>query len=206
MFQTSTSRDVIIITGTVATLPCIATGLPAPTFRWYRNIGSSNPQIVDLSDVRYSIPDPGTGNGSLTINPTSVSDTNTYVCEADNSASGQGGVRDPNNIFVKVINVPIQTETPPISSIPSIGDDVTLPCLVTVDLGVTVRYRWTKNGVVFGGDNRVTGALVITSVREGTEDSGNYECSAVLTADGANSAPLVVRVGSTILTVEGSLI
>jgi len=201
MFQTSSVADFLIISGTRITLPCVATGLPTPTFRWLRNLGSSNQQQIDPSDPRYSIPDPGTGNGSLTLTQTIVSDTNTYVCEASNSASGQQWLRAPNNIFLRVINDPIRSETPPTFRIPNVGDDVTLPCSVTVDLGLTIRYRWTKNGVLFGEDDRTSGSLLINTVREGTADSGNYECSAVLTADGTSSSPLVVRVGSTILTV-----
>ena len=132
---------------------------------------------------------------------TVASDSNTYVCQAMNSDS-QSPVSN-SNIILRVNNQPITDQAPPTIITPNLGDDVTLPCAVESIPGVTLRYRWTKNGAQLGAANRMTGSLVISSVREGLADSGNYTCSVVLTVDGISSAPLIITIGSTILTAQG---
>ncbi len=129
------------------------------------------------------------------------SDGNVYFCEAMNAAN-QSPKRD-NNIIIVVISMPGIAQTPPTLKVANIGDDVTLPCAINSITQVTVRYRWTRTGQVVGSDNRVSGNLFISSVREGTEDSGYYVCSVILTADGINAAPLIFMVGATVLTVQG---
>lgn len=83
------------------------------------------------------------------------------------------------------------------------GSEVTLQCSVAEVANVEVEYRWTRNGVVEGPEVRSTGDLVVGPVTEDESHNGLYECHMILTATGITAAPLLVSVGSTLLSVGG---
>lgn len=66
---------------TVAYLECVATGNPAPTYTWYREIGTNVTQKITSSlSNRYTL-----SNGRLTIaRPNETIDIGIYQCKAEN--------------------------------------------------------------------------------------------------------------------------
>ena len=80
---------------------------------------------------------------------------------------------------------------------------MTLPCSAQPSSSETIRYRWTLEGVVLGEQERVQGALTIPAVSEDSSDNGQYECSLVISVDSLDATPLLVSVGTTILSVGG---
>ena len=97
-----------------------------------------------------------------------------------------------------------RVEPLPQSLIPSPGEAVTLNCVATVPNSVTLRYRWTRDNVIVGSEERASGSLSIPSVREDQSDNGVYRCLLVLSRNGLNAPPLVIPVNyTTTLTVGG---
>ena len=93
---------------------------------------------------------------------------------------------------------PAIIRSPPSSLTPDPESRVELPCLANGGSGVTLAYRWTKDGVIVENND---GQLTIQSIQ--VSDNGVYECSLVASVAGINSAPLIIPLGSTTLTVGG---
>lgn len=67
-------------------MECLASGIPQPTYNWYRNVSQGMTLLNTDVDERYTIT-----NGKLNIeNPTSSSDSGYYVCFVENT---QGKIR-----------------------------------------------------------------------------------------------------------------
>ena len=91
----SALRDTLVFVGDTVTLPCTATGHPAPTFFWTRGATDSP---VDLANERISI-SAETNDGTLTITNAKDVDSSFYKCTATNSV----GSRRTGAVFLKVI-------------------------------------------------------------------------------------------------------
>lgn len=96
----------------------------------------------------------------------------------------------------------------PQSSVPQQGANVTLQCRVGKDKayaskGVSVAYVWTKDQspTPIPPNSGVDGGLTLTDVQ--TSDNGNYMCFVHLSVGGNSAPPLVVLIGSALVTVGG---
>ena len=157
--------------------------------------------ILDYN--RTSIPSAGMGDGTLTISPVVESDSGVLICRALNSASQ--GYFNRSDVVLVVIHEPIVLQVPPSQRIPATGENVTLVCQASAIAGITLLYRWTKDQAPMMTEDQVNGALMLLSVQDDPSVNGLYTCSVVLTANNANAAPLVLLMGSTLLTVQGNL-
>lgn len=95
--------DVLALQGTTITIPCRARGFPPPTFSWSRQLGGGSRQTVQF-DERHSIPEPGMGDGTLTISPVMISDTTILACVASNSPNSPAVESD--FVLLRVIGQP----------------------------------------------------------------------------------------------------
>ena len=91
----------------------------------------------------------------------------------------------------------------PQSTVPNPGDTVTLKCSISDLDGIEVQYVWTKDQSsvpiqVVGGSS---GDYHIDDVT--TSNNGNYTCSVRLSISGNAAAPLVITIGSALVTVGG---
>lgn len=193
--------DLLVLAGSSVSIPCMATGFPPPTFSWALNLGGNSLVHLNLENDRISIPAGGMGDGTLTISPVEVSDSNTLICRASNSVS-QGPVNN-YDVTLRVIGQPTVLQMPPQNLIPVAGQQVTLPCDASVAGGITLHYRWIKDHTLLVVDNQVNGNLILPSLEEDQSDNGLYSCSIVLGVGGLNAEPLVYPIGDTLLTVQG---
>lgn len=210
----------LVLQDSVVTIPCLATGFPPPTFTWATDQGNGQTTPIQL-DERRSLPPMGTGDGSLTISSVAIDDSSTLICSASNSQS-TSPVQAQSRLLVigkphppatpiprhMVLStaMPVLT-TPPSSSVPAAGTSVSLPCSAqpSDSGGYTIQYRWTRghDGSLVGEDLRDEGTLSLTSINEDQSDNDEYTCTAVITKDGYDAAPLTITVGSTTVTVGG---
>ncbi|KAJ0065491.1 hypothetical protein NL108_012446 [Boleophthalmus pectinirostris] len=157
--------DMDVILNNPVTLPCKATGSPTPTITWQKE----GINIPTRGGVYTVLP-----NGSLQISKSSVLDSGTYICVAQNTAGTALGktklrVQDPQDYISPV------------------DSSVTLQC--TVEGTPAPSVSWRKDGQLLSDSIRQrvlsSGSLQIAFVQP--SDTGHYTCTA---ANAAGTASL----------------
>ncbi|CAJ1060969.1 hemicentin-1 [Xyrichtys novacula] len=153
--------DVILNNPTI--LPCRATGSPRPTITWQKE-GINIPTTGGIFTV---LP-----NGSLQISKTSVSDSGTYICVAQNPAGTALGKTKLRVQVPPVITSETQTYVAPVDS------SVTLQC--QADGSPPPSVSWYKDGQPLRESVRQrvlsSGSLQIAFIQP--SDTGRYTCTA----------------------------
>ncbi|XP_078347645.1 protein sidekick-2-like isoform X2 [Oculina patagonica] len=163
-------------------LQCQGRGDPTPTISWQKN-----GQNIDIANnPRYD----QKVTGSLQIRASQKSDSGKYLCVASNS---EGSVRA--NATLRVLIKTVITNPLPSQIHATKGLPKDLPCGVQKDLGITVKWIWTKDGSPVD-TNRMTlqadGTLRINTVQE--SDAGSYTCRVESVAgNAATSGTLTVQ-------------
>ena len=153
--------------GAAATLTAVATGLPAPTFQWYRN------------GVAIS----GATSSAYTIASLAPADAGTYSVVATNSA---GSVTSSGATLT--VNAPPAFTIQPASQTSNAGTAVTFSAVATGSPAPT--FQWRKNGVAISG---ATGsAYAITSLAPA--DAGTYSVVATNSVGSVASSDAVLTV------------
>uniref|UniRef100_A0AAV2KYV0 Ig-like domain-containing protein n=1 Tax=Knipowitschia caucasica TaxID=637954 RepID=A0AAV2KYV0_KNICA len=189
--------DLDVILNNPVTLPCSATGSPTPTISWQKE-GISLPTAGGVYTV---LPD-----GSLQISKSSVLDSGTYICVAQNSA---GTALGKTKLIVQVPPV-IRTVSQNYAS--PVDSSVMLPCLAEGTPAPVLS--WRKDGQLLSESvgQRVlsSGSLQMAFLQPG--DTGRYTCTAANAAGTASVdmeltvqiPPSIVRGRSEVSVVEGS--
>jgi len=124
----------ISLVGSVAELPCVATGIPQPRIQWYHN-----DQIIEDNSLMTTSQD-----GTLKINSVTPDLSGHYRCEATNPSG-----RDQKTSELTTANP--TTENPDRERVlyRNAGEPVLLDCSVTVDplLEQTLTRKWIKDGI-----------------------------------------------------------
>eukprot|EP00794_Sanderia_malayensis_P008937 gene8937-9890_t len=193
-------RELYFHVSTTVAVPCLATGAPKPTITWLRNNIA-----VPLVNTRISV----SSKGVLTITNAQKVDSATYTCVASNGAgqvrkSGYIGIVDPT----RLIKGPNSTTTV------ARAVTVLLPCQVTHDPNVTIKWEWRKNtvkindprySVLADGSLQILSTQAIDAARftcNVYSNGGNASVSTVLNIVGlplSPSAPVASEIGTTSL-------
>uniref|UniRef100_A0A3B3BIE7 Hemicentin 1 n=1 Tax=Oryzias melastigma TaxID=30732 RepID=A0A3B3BIE7_ORYME len=158
-----------VIFNTPITLPCRATGSPRPTITWQK-------EGINIPTTGFTVlPD-----GSLQITRTSLSDSGTYICVAQNPAGTAMG-KTKLRVQPPVIRSETQEYVAPVDSA------VMLHC--HADGTPPPSITWHKEGQLLSDSVRQrllsSGSLQITLIQP--TDSGRYTCTA---ANAAGTASL----------------
>ncbi|XP_062588505.1 neuroglian-like [Saccostrea cucullata] len=171
--QIQPDLDVYYKDGESLTLPCMATGFPAPTFKWKRN-GLE----LDYSDGRFvMVP----GEGSLIISYTEERDEGVFQCLAENEFGTSASI----NVNLRMGRLNDFAAASPIAFSPHLGESLTLNCVPPLSVP-RAEVEWiltSSDGSVepVTYDNRVTkdyeGRLHITNVQQEDYQNGKaYRC------------------------------
>ncbi|GIY25107.1 hemicentin-1 [Caerostris extrusa] len=114
------------------TIPCIATGIPAPVISWFFENGTT---VTQKSKTSVS------PEGSLLIHSADLSITGKYICQAENKF---GKEEQTVNIVLTGIKTPILSPLPPFVAIPR-GEHRSIPCIV-LDGNPKPDVVWLRNG------------------------------------------------------------
>ncbi|CAL1281289.1 unnamed protein product [Larinioides sclopetarius] len=137
-------EDIEVLEGSSINLPCIATGLPKPSIRWYKynNIHES---AKNMSKTRIEVK----SNGSLSIPKVSINDAGKYECEAEN------GLGSPLRKLVAVsVNVPARFEEKFAVVNAKKGDSARLKCEALGDQPLAVTWQRDETTISKSGDER----------------------------------------------------
>ncbi|XP_055020737.1 hemicentin-1 [Boleophthalmus pectinirostris] len=164
--------DMDVILNNPVTLPCKATGSPTPTITWQKE----GINIPTRGGVYTVLP-----NGSLQISKSSVLDSGTYICVAQNTAGTALGKTKLR------VQVPPVISSDPQDYISPVDSSVTLQC--TVEGTPAPSVSWRKDGQLLSDSIRQrvlsSGSLQIAFVQP--SDTGHYTCTA---ANAAGTASL----------------
>ncbi|XP_028301363.1 hemicentin-1 isoform X2 [Gouania willdenowi] len=186
-----------VILNNPVTLPCRATGSPRPTITWQKE-GINIPTTGGSFSVH---PD-----GSLQISKTSLSESGTYLCVAQNPAGTALGKTKLRVQVPPVISSETQEYVAPVDS------SVTLQC--QVDGSPPPSVSWHKDGQQLSESVRQrvlsSGSLQVAFIQP--DDAGRYTCIAANAAGTASleislivQTPPSIRVGEQdIVVVENS--
>ncbi len=198
--------------GQTVRMTCAAYGLPTPSISWTR-LSENVAQKLDDPNSGYKVYEQtATMNGTvfrvsvLEICGVTASESDEYICTADNAVDGQG-IADSDAKFFLSVNVPF-TEPPSIVVRPPPNADA-------VEYGTTIEavcvaygsplpsITWTKQGcaditcttnarvfseiVTYGDVSYRKSILQLCSVDE--SNSGSYICSAMNGVDGEGTTP-----------------
>ncbi|GFS46965.1 hemicentin-1 [Trichonephila inaurata madagascariensis] len=147
------------------TIPCIATGTPAPSITWL----FENRTIIN-QNFKTSV----TPEGSLLIPEADLSVVGKYICQAENKFGKEEQIV---SIALTGIKKPILAPLPPTVAIPR-GEKRSLPCIV-LDGNPKPKVMWLRNGNPIQpgyGIEIQDGKLEILKVEEFHE--ANYTCVA----------------------------
>ncbi|XP_047185471.1 protein turtle homolog A isoform X1 [Scophthalmus maximus] len=161
-FTEAPPPEVEALVGGRLSLPCVATGNPAPTITWLKD-GS----VIQRTDDR---------EGALSLRAVSMQSAGRYTCHASNSEGNMTRVTK-----VKIKGPPVIV-IPPQSTSLNMSQNALLRCQAVAD-PPNMTYVWQR-----GGENvhhieslktrvkiMVDGTLLISSLVP--EDSGNYTCA-----------------------------
>ncbi|XP_052058072.1 hemicentin-1-like isoform X3 [Mytilus californianus] len=195
-----------VTTGSSVTLVCTVTStLTVTSVYWQRNVGGSITQITTNTN-KYS--GSTTGTPSLTIFNAAQSDAGTYTCFATNSV----GTGQSTTTTLSVTGTPPSVTVQQPSYSITIGDSITLVCIVTSNLPVT-SVQWERNigGTVttitsttntnkYSGSTPTTPSLTISNGAQ--SDSGDYTCFATNSVGTGQSTATTLSVTGTVPTVQ----
>jgi hypothetical protein len=154
-----------VSTGSPATFSVVATGIPAPTYQWYRN--------------GILVPN-GTGSSVTVI--ASPSDVGTYYCDVSN----------PEGSLLSLgVNLTISNTIPSFTTQPSsqtIASGSTVAFNAAATGAPTPTYQWYFNGSALSG---ATNPLLVVY---GATSAGNYACIASNAAGSVTSATATLTV------------
>ncbi|CAB0041624.1 unnamed protein product [Trichogramma brassicae] len=159
-------KNVTVLDGKDAILPCRAIAAPAPNVTWFYN-DKTPLEIAGRVQVLES--------GDLVIGNTKRSDAGKYTCVRANEAGSTNA-----SAHISVI-VRTQIVQPPVDQSVLLGNTAELKCEVSNDPSVNYDIAWFHNNQVINPSQRVKmhrdGSLEIGAVR--ASDVGNYTCSIV---------------------------
>ncbi|XP_014223021.1 protein sidekick isoform X2 [Trichogramma pretiosum] len=159
-------KNVTVLDGKDAILPCRAIAAPAPNVTWFYN-DKMPLEIAGRVQVLES--------GDLVIGNTKRSDAGKYTCVRANEAGSTNA-----SAHISVI-VRTQIVQPPVDQSVLLGNTAELKCEVSSDPSVNYDIAWFHNNQVINPSQRVKmhrdGSLEIGAVR--ASDVGNYTCSIV---------------------------
>ncbi|KAJ7340259.1 Protein sidekick-2 [Desmophyllum pertusum] len=145
-------------------LECKGRGDPTPSITWQKNDlnidFSQNPRYYQKN------------TGSLQISTSQKSDSGKYTCVATNSAGSKRANATLRVLIKTVITTPLPSQIQAIK-----GIDKLLPCAVTKDPNIAVKWHWTKDGSAVDVSRmklQNDGTLRIITVQE--NDAGTYTC------------------------------
>ncbi|GIY13520.1 hypothetical protein CDAR_68362 [Caerostris darwini] len=147
------------------TIPCIATGIPAPVISWFFEDGTT---VTQKSKTSVS------PEGSLLIHSADLSITGKYICQAENKF---GKEEQTVNIELTGIKTPILSPLPPSVAVPR-GERRSIPCIV-LDGNPKPDVVWLRNGNLIQpgyGIDIHDGKLQI--LKAGEYHEANYTCMA----------------------------
>ncbi|KAK2711523.1 protein sax-3-like [Artemia franciscana] len=167
-------RFIRVETGSTASLPCTAEGLPSPDLFWTKE-GLNNWETLrvgmSLDGDRVSVTDDGT----LTIKEVTPEDAGTYICVAVNPG---GADVSPTRLLLVSRRL---AKIPPVISIGPSNQTLPLRSLGTLQCEAeAATTTWIKDGRVIIPEGRFgiteSGALRIEDLRQ--NDAGTYTCIA----------------------------
>nr|KAF6291997.1 vascular cell adhesion molecule 1 [Myotis myotis] len=150
------SPSSILEEGSSVTMTCSSDGLPAPRFRWSRQL--KNGQLQFLSE-----------NTTLTLTSTRREDAGIYVCEGRNLA---GISRDEVELIIQVAPKDMQLTASPSESVKE-GDTVIISCTCgnVPKTWIILKKKAESGDTVL---KSIEGAYTIHKAQ--LEDAGVYEC------------------------------
>ncbi|KAL5515425.1 hypothetical protein EMCRGX_G000587 [Ephydatia muelleri] len=165
--------DEVVFIGQPLELACTATGVPPPTYQWFKDLLPLSPSsMISIDSV----------SGRLYIGTTNSSHTGTYTCRATNEIAGVGIIGDvTTSASIYVIEETTITQLVPGRHSVMVGEKVALPCVATSAEGTHLSYTWTRNGIPLDVDGERlyyandTGIVVINGTELG--DTGAYQCT-----------------------------
>ena len=165
--------------GATAVFTAAAFGLPAPSYRWFRN----NIPLTDQGNVS------GATTSTLTIAKTAIENAGTYNVVATNPV----GVATSNSVVLTVVTAPVFTFDPQPQTVDA-GTTVTLKTTASGGPGLT--FRWYQNGIPLDDTATLAGtATAALTIKNATSaNAGNYTVVATTLAGQATSAPIVLTV------------
>ncbi len=198
--------------GQTVRMTCAAYGLPTPSISWTR-LSENVAQKLDDPDSGYKVYEQTTTmNGTvfrvsvLEICGVTASESDEYICTADNAVDGQG-IADSDAKFFLSVNVPfaeppsIVVRPPPNADAVEYGTTIEAVCVAYGSPLPTIT--WTKQGcaditcttnarvfseiVTYGDVSYRKSILQLCSVDE--SNSGSYICSAMNGVDGEGTTP-----------------
>jgi len=169
---TDQSESITVDHGTSVSFSITATGIPDPTYQWYKD----------------SVAISGETSNSIDLGAVEIENAATYYCVATNIA----GSATSNNMVLG-INPYLVSQTPDTEL--DAGSDITLE-VVVAGKPATFTYQWSLNGVILVGETSNTYAL--TSVD--SSNAGDYVCTVVET--GGTSWTIDVEIELTVITRE----
>ncbi|GMT31155.1 hypothetical protein PFISCL1PPCAC_22452 [Pristionchus fissidentatus] len=162
----STPALITAIPGELITIDCEVHGSPPPTIIWKLN----NEPVGESADIGFS-----PGNHSIYVKDARESDAGRYTCEASNEA---GTVH--KDFVVRLTGPPVIDQGMELLDM-SVGDTMTLTCLVTAGTG-NLSVAWEVNGKPVSNGN-VSSTVEVADRRikisdARLSDSGRYVCIA----------------------------
>ena len=167
---TSQPQSLAVREGSNATFTVTASGLPAPSFQWFRN----------------SSPIPGATAASYTVATVTTNDEGAYHVDLANPA---GAVASLDAILS--VGVIPYFATALANQLLAQGGTVSFSAPATGS--GPIQYQWTRDGQPLPGETRPT--LMLQSVQ--TNQSGLYRIQAVNIWGGVTSAPALVSIAGT---------
>lgn len=112
-----------------------------------------------------------------------------------------------NNYYLLLISPLLDTPTiliTPTDQLTPEGQDISLTCFISPITDISISYIWSKDGQTVNTSNprvipRSNGTLSILEFNSDI-NSGRYECTVVLTAQGTNANSLYHVIGSAFLS------
>ncbi len=163
----------LVAPGGSHTLTAEATGVPAPTYQWFKD----------------NVPISGATSASYTLTSVTHASAGDYFVRATNSI-GTPGYADSAVAVISVGFAPVISAEDPTSKILIPGETVTFSFTVSADPSAGLTYQWYKNGSVISGATDAT--FTITSATEA--DQATYTCEVTNIYGTTTSADMVLTI------------
>ncbi|XP_030834826.1 protein sidekick-2 [Strongylocentrotus purpuratus] len=178
--------------GSSITLPCMATGVPAPQIKWYRNAAD----ITTMGNSRFRMED----DGSLKLSNIEKADSGMFQCQAINDVGEQ--IVDT---WLQVQEIAPEITLSPNDTTILEGETTYLECAAEGAPHPTIH--WEKDGqLVLSASFRLNDRYVLQTFgnlllqQAVKEDSGEYTCIATNTLNTANSSASLIVYQRTVIS------